>query len=110
MNIYLFIILAVLISEYVLDVLVEYMNIRNASPVLPEEFKGYYDSEKYKKSQNYLVDNTKFGLFKSGISTVLIVLFILLGGFNVVDRYARGFDGNSILSGLTFAGVLILLS
>ena len=110
MNIYLIIIVVVLIGEYLFDIFVESKNIKHASPELPREFAGYYDSEKYKTSQNYLVDNTRFSLVKGGVSTVLITAFILFGGFNAIDRMARGFGLGSIFTGLIFAGLLMLIS
>jgi len=38
------------------------------------------------------------------------VLFILLGGFNVIDCFARSFGRGSIVTGLIFAAALLLLS
>jgi STE24 endopeptidase len=108
MNIYLVIILFIIIGEYLLSLFVEKLNVKNASPVLPEEFKGYYDAAKYKKAQNYLRENTGFKLVKNTILTVITLGFILAGGFNFVDGMARAFALGPILSGLIFAGILIL--
>jgi STE24 endopeptidase len=110
MNIYLIIILIILAGEYLLDLTVERLNIRCASPELPKEFEGYYDAEKYRKSQNYLRDSTNFGLLKSTFFTAIIIIFILAGGFNYIDRIARSFNLNFILTGLIFAGILFLAS
>ena len=54
MNIYLVIILFIIIGSYLLDTVVETVNVRHARTDLPEEYKGYYDAEQYKKAQNYL--------------------------------------------------------
>ncbi len=108
MNIYLVIILVILIGEYFLDLVVESLNVRRASPVLPEEFAAYYDADKYKKSQNYLKENTRFKLIKSSFFTAVILAFILTGGFNFVDKVARSFNSGPILTGLIFAGMLML--
>ena len=108
MNIYLVIILGILIGEYLLHLVVENLNLRRISPVLPEEFAGYYDGEKYKQSQNYLKESTKFKLVKSTFFTLITVAFILLGGFNFADKLARALALNYILTGLIFAGILIL--
>ena len=108
MNLYLFIILFILIGHYILDVIVDTLNVRHIETVLPQEFKGYYDTEKYKKSQEYLKENTRFGIIDDSINTPVIIAFILLGGFNVVDRFARSFGLESIPTGLIFAGVLLV--
>ena len=110
MNIYLAIILTILIGEYILDLIVENLNVRSASSVLPMEFEGYYDAEEYKKSQEYLKDSTNFRLFKDTFFTFIIVAFILIGGFNFIDRLARSLNFGYILTGLIFAGILMLAS
>ena len=110
MNGFLLIILAVLIGAYLLDLIVDTLNVRHVTTVLPEEFEGYYDADKYKKSQMYLRENTRFGIISDTVTTPITIAFILLGGFNTVDQFARGFNLGSILTGLIFAGVLLLAS
>lgn len=109
MNSYLIIILIILIGEYVLGFVVEILNLKHASPELPKEFEGFYDAEKYKKSQAYLRESTKFSLVKGGFMTMLSMGFILIGGFNYVDLAVRGFHLNSVLTGLCFAGTVLIL-
>lgn len=108
MNVYLFIILAVLIGDYILDLIVDYLNVTHIKTDLIEEFKGYYDVDKYKKSQNYLKENTYFRIVRNSVHTVIILVFILTGGFNFVDQFARSFNFNFIVTGLIFAGILTL--
>ena len=108
MNYFLLIILAVLIGTYVLDLIVDTLNVRNVKTALPEEFEGYYDTDKYKKSQEYLRENTRFGIINDTITTPITIAFILLGGFDTVDQFARGFNLGSILTGLIFTSVLLL--
>lgn len=110
MNVYLVIILIILIGEYVLDLIVESLNLKYASPILPEEFQGYYDADKYTQSQNYLKDRTNFSLLKDTIFISVIVAFILIGGFNFLDNFARSFGFGPIATGLVFAGILLLAS
>lgn len=109
MNLYLIFILTILITEYLLSLVIDTLNLRNASPVLPKEFEGFYDAEKYKKSQSYLQETTKFSLLKGGFTTVILILFIVAGGFRWMDEFARNFHLSEILTGLIFAGILMLL-
>ena len=61
MNIYLTVVLFIIIGDYVLNLVVEILNVRHISLDLPNEFQGYYDSDKYRKSQQYLKTKTYFG-------------------------------------------------
>ena len=110
MNNYLVIILAIIVGNYLLDIVVETLNVRHAKTDLPEEYKGHYDPEEYKKAQNYLKENTRFEIITGTITTPITVAFILIGGFNFVDQIARGFQFGPIPTGLVFTGILMLAS
>jgi STE24 endopeptidase len=110
MNVYLIIILFIIIGSYLFNLIIEVLNIKNLKPELPEEFKGDYDQEKYKISQVYLKENTRFDLVSDSIMTPLMIAFILFGGFNVIDRLARGFGFGAILTGLIYVGILMFIN
>lgn len=107
-NGYFIAILFILIGGYLLDLIVEILNIRYAKEDVPEEFMGFYDKEKYRKSQAYLKDNTRFNLIDNTFSMALVIVFIFIGGFNFVDQWARSFNLNTVFTGLIFAGVILL--
>lgn len=109
-NIYLVIVLAVLAGEYLLDLAVETLNLRRAGGVLPGEFEGWYDPARYRRSQEYLREVTRLSLAEESLRTLLLVACILLGAFDAVDRFARGFGAGPIVTGLVFAGTLCLAS
>ncbi len=107
MNGYLFFILAVIFVSYILDLIIELLNLKNLSPQLPDEFKGHYDDERYKKSQLYTRENTITGLINKTFFEIIVIIFILAGGFNYVDKIARGYGFGEIITGLIFTGILI---
>ncbi|OGS19918.1 MAG: peptidase M48 [Elusimicrobia bacterium RIFOXYA2_FULL_39_19] len=107
MNIYLLIILLILLGNFLLDFIVEILNVKHISTQLPVEFDGHYPQEKYQKSQEYLKENTRFGLIVSSIDIILLIPFVLLGGFNYVDVFARSFGHGQIITGLIFACLLM---
>ncbi|MBW1933794.1 MAG: M48 family peptidase, partial [Deltaproteobacteria bacterium] len=110
MNTYLIVILLILIIRYLLDLVSDWLNVRHVSTELPAEFKGYYDAEKYRQSQNYLRENTRFGICVDTLQTLITIIFVLVGGFNFVDRIAISLGQGPILTGLVFAGILIFAS
>ena len=106
MNIYLIVILAIIIGNYILDLIIDLLNVRSIKEELPNEFEGFYDSAKYKKSQSYLKDNTYFKLIQATFMTAMVLFLILSGGFNFIDRLARSFNLGIIPTGLIFSGIL----
>ena len=110
MNIYLLIILSTLIGEFLLRTLVRVLNLKALDPGLPNEFQGYYDEEKYARSQEYTRVNTRFAFFTTSFDLIVILVFILFGGFNFVDQIIRGFGLSTLPSGLAFFGILFFAS
>ncbi len=110
MNGYLFIILLLLIGHYLLDLVLEWLNIKHIKPKIPASFEGWYDGEQYARSQKYLLETSRFDVISSTIMLPVTLLFILLGGFGFVDAMARSAGLNMIGTGLLFTGGLVLLS
>lgn len=110
MNLWLAAILGIIIVHYLLDSLVSILNIRALSPELPEEFEAYYDQDRYRESQHYTREKTGLSLLENSVSTVVTITFLLAGGFNLVDRFARSFDLGSIGTGIMFTATLLLLA
>ncbi len=110
MNGYLVFIIVFIIVHYLLDIIVSLLNVRSLDPQLPEEFIGVYDEEKYRQSQEYTKVTTRFSVFQTTISTIVTLLFILMGGFNYLDGFARSFDCSSLVTGIIFIFTLGVLS
>jgi STE24 endopeptidase len=86
------------------------LNLKALDPGLPNEFQGYYDEEKYARSQEYTWVNTRFAFFTTSFDLIVILVFILFGGFNFVDQIIRGFGLSTLPSGLAFFGILFFAS
>ncbi|HHJ09367.1 MAG TPA: M48 family peptidase [Bacteroidetes bacterium] len=101
-----YIILAVLVFDFLLERFLEYLNTKAWSPELPEVLKGIYDETKYHRSQQYYKANLKLGIFSSTLSFLLILMMLFFGGFAWVDQLARHFGENEIIVSLVFFGLL----
>jgi STE24 endopeptidase len=99
-------IIAFLGADYILDRWLDYLNSLYWSNELPEELKGIYDAEKYKKSQDYLIARHRFALLTSSLTFVAMMLFFCFKGFAWVDNIARLYSSNSIVIALIFFGIL----
>jgi len=108
MNKPMLIVIALFVGLALFDLIAELLNLKAWSPALPSEFEGFYDAQRYAASQKYLADSTVLALIKSGAMLVLLVCFMLFGGFDFLDNLARGLWGGAIGRGLIFAGVLFL--
>ena len=104
------IIIAILVFDYILERVLDYLNSTYWSNELPKELEGIYDLEKYKKSQNYLKANQKFSTFTSTLSFIAMLLMLIFGGFVLIDEFVRQYTVNSILMALFFFGIIGLIA
>lgn len=109
MNIFAVVILATLLLEFVLNLVADALNMSSLKRGLPEEFKGVYDVDTYRKSQEYSKVTTRFGIITSVFNLAVLLVFWFAGGFDVLDQWVRGFGWNPIWTGLAYVGILMFL-
>ena len=107
-NLYYLIIVTAIIVEYLLSSVSSFLDIKNITPIIPQDFKKAYDEKKYVRSQEYLKARTRFGIFSSTFSLCLILIVIHSDIFGVLDQYVRIQTENYILQGLMFIGVIYI--
>ncbi len=102
-----YVIIGILIADFILERILEHLNAKNISLKLPEELKGIYNEEQYRKSQQYELDNQKMRLITSTLNLIIILLFLFFDGFAFVDQLSRSITSNSILIPIVFFGILM---
>ena len=109
-QIYYLIIIGALLLEYCLSTTSSILNMKSISKTVPNGFQDYYDEDKYAKSQSYLKDKTKLGLFSNTFGLLLIIVVIQFGLFGELDTFVRANSTNYIFSGLLFFGILFFVN
>ena len=99
-----YIIIGLLVFDFILERFLDYLNTTRWSEILPEEVKGIYNEEKYRKQQAYEKTNHRFSMLTDSFSFVLIMLMFLFYGFAYVDQIARGVSSQPIWLALVFFG------
>ncbi len=102
------IILLFIILDLVLHLVSDTLNLNMLRNDLPDAFQGIFDPESYKKSQDYLKVNTRFGWISTVFNTIVMLLFWFAGGFAMLDNWARSLGQGPVVTGLIYIGVLIL--
>ena len=103
-----YIVIAILVIEFITDQWLGYLNARRFNAPVPEELKDLYDAEEYRKSQQYQWEKYRFDLISSGVSFILMLGFLIFGGFGYVDNLARSVSNDPIIIALLFFGILIV--
>ncbi|MEZ4524607.1 MAG: M48 family metallopeptidase [Desulfobacterales bacterium] len=109
MNFIAVIILTALLSCFVLELAADLLNLRMLRTDPPPECRGIYDPERYRRSQEYLRVNTRFGWISSGFDLLVFLLFWFAGGFDLLDRWVRIAGWGPVLTGTAYIGILLLI-
>jgi len=105
-----YLILAILIFDFLLERVLEYLNTTRWSDLLPDELKGIYDEERYRKSQHYLKTKQHFSWVVDSVTFAAMVIILLMGGFVWLDDLLRRISENPILLALLFFGTIGFIS
>ena len=109
-----FIIISLVIFNYLFTNLLDYMNHRNWKDEIPNELKDFYDKEKYKKAKNYALSKNKISLFSSSLSFLLVISLIVFNGYGIIDQFVssslpKSFESLQISSNFIQSGVFFLI-
>lgn len=93
--------LLVVISDHWL----EYLNLshlKKHGASIPPEFEGYIDQALLKKTQDYVVENTKFEVVSSIFHTIIFIFFLFGNLLDIYNSWIISLKLPFILSGLIF--------
>jgi STE24 endopeptidase len=105
-----YIIIGLLVADFIFERFLEFLNSTQWSDLLPDEVKDIYDEKEYQKQQAYEKMNFRFSMLSSSFSFALMFLMVLFAGFALVNNWALAVSVNPILAALVFFGILILAS
>lgn len=105
-----YLIIGILIFQYVLDTFLDYLNAKKYLEVIPEELEDVYDLGQYQKSQDYKKTNYRFGVLNDAFSFLVTLFFLIFRGFNWLDELIRNFTTDPILMALFFFGSIVIAS
>jgi STE24 endopeptidase len=108
MNSIALIILLAIVLDFLLNGLADYLNLKMLRSDVPEPFEGVYEPVRYRKSQEYLKVNTRFGWITAGFDVIVMLGFWFGKGFPLLDQWVRSFDFGPVISGLVYMGILVL--
>lgn len=108
MTILFYIIIAILVVQYLVETVLDYLNAQKYGDPVPLELENLFDEEEYQKSQDYKKTNYSFGLLSSTFSLLLTLGFLIFGGFEWIDSITRSLTDNSMFQALLFFGIILI--
>lgn len=104
------IIIIILSVSYILEIVLNFLNIKNWILTIPSMVKEVYTEKKYQKAREYALVNFRFTQFASLIGIVIMLILLYIGGFGLLDEYVRGFTDSPVIVAILFFAILGLAS
>ena len=105
-----YIINIIIVFNFLLSRVLDYLNNKNFSPELPKELSAFYDAEKYKTSLLYHKEKDRIGTIEEIIGFAAIMVFLWAHGFVWLNNLLEPHFSNRILLALVYFGILSLAS
>jgi len=103
-----YIIIGILILNFIIDKCIDYLNAKQFNDAIPEELTDVYNENDYYKSQSYKKENYHFSFIVSSFTMILTLAFFLFKGFAWIDGLARNYSDNNIIIALIFFGIIMI--
>lgn len=104
------IIVVFLCLDFIFERILEYLNSKHMSPVLPESLKGIYDEKEYGRFQSYKRENGRLDSWSSGFGFVVMMVFLLVGGFGWYNGWVVSLTDSVVWQTILFVVGLSLAS
>lgn len=103
-----FVIIGILVFDFVLERTLALLNIKHATQPLPKLLADIFDHDQYQKQQTYFRTNSRFGIVSSSFSFVVVVSMYVVGGFGWLDLQLTPWIPNDMLRAFVFFGILFV--
>mgnify|MGYP006275567797 CR=1 FL=1 len=102
----LYVVVAILILEYFVNEIVDYLNLKHELKPVSEYLSKIFTYSQRKKMHLYHLANYRTGFFSSLFSLIIILSLLLFDGFGQIDYWIRSYFDNEIVITLVFFGVI----
>ena len=105
-----FIIVVFLCLDFMLERVLEFLNSKHMSPVLPDSLKGIYDEKEYSRFQSYKRENGRLDCWSSGVGFGVMIVFLVAGGFGWYNSWVVSLTDSVVWQTIFFVMGLSVVS
>ncbi|MBC7450336.1 MAG: M48 family metallopeptidase [Cytophagales bacterium] len=111
-------ILGILIFDFIVERILDYLNIKNLNAALPLNVSDVYDPTEYTKSQSYQKEKEKADQFQSYFQFALYLFVLVFGWLGGLYEFVKAYTAESTFlssfsfysTNLLFFGILFIIS
>ena len=105
-----FIIVVFLCLDFVLERVLESLNSKHMSPVLPDSLKGIYEEKEYSRFKYYKREKGRLDSWSSGGGFVVMIVFLVAGGFGWYNSWVVSLTDSVVWQTILFVVGLSVVS
>ena len=98
----LYIFIGLVIFNFLLTTLLDYINDKNWKDKIPDGLKDFYDAENYLKAKEYKIERGRLSLVSSLFSLIFTLLMLYFYGFGFMSDYAISLSDSTIIQSSIF--------
>ena len=95
---------------FVIEVILELLNISHRKKPIPDIIADVYPHDKYMLQQEYEAETTKFSLFENSLVFIITIIVLLFGVFGKLHSLVAEYSSNLIVTTLLFFAVVAVAS
>jgi STE24 endopeptidase len=103
------VIIALIGSMYLVDVVLNILNVKHSKTELPDNVKHIYDEDAYKKWTSYNREHLRFGIIEKSVFTALILGLLLFKVFGVFESIALNTTNSEIVQTWIFLVIYLAI-
>jgi STE24 endopeptidase len=96
----------ILILGFVIERLLNYLNMKHGTDELPDRLSDIYDLSASKKSRVYEQENYQFNLVTESFNLILMLVLIYTGAFGKIDAHVLSITDSPVIAALLFFGIV----
>ena len=109
-NFWFFLIIGLIVFDFIFDQVLGWLNSKNWSETVPEEMRDSYDADEYKRAKEYKQAKDKIGLISSLISITLTLAVIGFGVFGILDDFVKSYTVDPFYQAAMFFVIIAVAS
>ena len=108
MNVFFVIILVALLSEFILELAINVLNMHALKRNPPKELERVYEPDEYRKAQDYNQVSTRMEIIAGSFGLFWLLGFWFTGGFNLLDNMIRELELAPPFAGVIYLGCITI--
>jgi STE24 endopeptidase len=109
-EIILYVIIGIVGVGFVIDQVLDYLNLKHENAPLPNLLSGIYTNEEHQKSISYHKDLHNFQLISGLVTTVVTLLVLSMGWYGWLNNYLKTYTTDPMWLALLFLGVIFFIT